>query len=201
MGWQAASSHSGSPRSTGVEIGNQRVLVWQAARQHRGGGAHSTGFEIGNQRVVVFAGHGAYNAVTDAAPNDWFTVPGGTYIVFWALHGNPFQGSELDARLGSGQFRPQDFNVAQLSSRPQLFGVHRSLPEVVGPGERCRQYRLTPPVGIVLGNVAHERRFITVPDRGPQNIGYRLEDLLAMHQDVTRNATVHWAACRVVKQR
>jgi hypothetical protein len=166
--------------------------------------AKQSGIEIGNTRVIVFAGHGSWNTVTDANPNDWFTIPNGTYVVFWCLHGQPFAGSQLDTRLGSAQFRPQDFNKHEhnpsSTNRLQL-GVHRTLPEILEPGSPCRQYRLTPPDGLSLKNVLGDNRFITVQDRGPQNIGYKLEDLLKLHNDKTLNATVHWAACRVVKAR
>jgi hypothetical protein len=150
-----------------------------------------------NQRIVVFAGHGSYASVTDAGQKEFFNVPVGVRIVFWCQHGHAFAGSELDTRMHTNDFAATKFDWD--INHGALVGVAPGLPEVYGPGAQCRNYRLTPPTGLTLGNnPAKDRKFITMSDRGPQNIGYRLSDLLQTHWDVCRNATVHWAACRSV---
>jgi hypothetical protein len=177
---------------------------WSSASPSSGA-ARSTSTVMGN-RTVVFAGHGSFNALTDAGAAGTFVVPKGITIIFWCLHGNPFAGSNLDNRMHIGDFKPQDFNAStpdqQQAGGPRFqMGAHKTLPEVFKSGDTCRQYRLTPPTGLFLGNRVGDDRFITVPDRGPQNIGYKLEDLLKLHSHICANANVHWAACRSVKQR
>ena len=181
MGWGVAAPSAGVKRAAGIEIGN---------------------------RTVVFAGHGAYNSVTDADP--FFVVPAGISITFWCLHGNPFEGSDLDQRMNIGSFRPQHFNSATPAQdkraasgigRSFQIGAHRKLPEVLKAGDRCYNYRLTPPSGLTLKNRANDDRFITVADRSPSGIGYLLRDLIDLHKDKVINSTIHWAACRVVRLR
>jgi hypothetical protein len=83
-------------------------------------------------------------------------------------------------------------------------------PEKIKGGQQCYNYRLTPPAGLKLRPKPGDTNFITVADRRPwqtgtaeqqKGIGYRLEALLEQHKDKCRGADVHWAACRVVKQR
>jgi len=199
--------------SGSLKAGNpaQREIFmnWTSARPSPSA-VRNPGIAIGN-RTVVFSGHGKLCTRTDAPPNDSFVVPQGMTIVFWCAHGNPFAGTDLDRRLHIGDFQPQQFNeatpaqdawaIAAGKTQGPAFqvGAHRGLPEVIRAGQRCRNYRLTPPTGLVLGNRAGDVRFVTVADRGPLNIGHRLSDLLQQHRDICQNATIHWAACRVEK--
>jgi hypothetical protein len=178
-----------------MKIGSHRENVW--SRTVPTGGRSNT-VEL-NQRLVVFAGHGSYASITDAGVNEFFTVPRGVRIVFWCLHGNAFAGSDLDRRMHTNDFGSTKFDWDPDSNTR---GLGTGLPEMYSPGSLCRNYRLTPPVGITLGNDdTRDKRFILVSDRGPLNIGHRLSDLLTQHWNVCNNATVHWAACRSVKAR
>ena len=170
--------------------------VWQNAAP---GSSRSATLEL-NQRIVVFAGHGSYASISDAGPNEYFIIPKGVRIVFWCLHGHAFAGSTLDSRMHTNDFRGTQFDW-DINHAGGL-GLAPGLPEVHEGGKLCRQYRLTPPAGLALGNdPVRDKRFVIVPDRGPQNIGHRLSDLLAQHSDICTNCTVHWAACRSIKAR
>jgi hypothetical protein len=150
---------------------------------------------IGN-RTVIFAGHGSYASQTDAPPHDTFVVPTGMEVVFWVLHGNPFVGTDLDRRLHVGDFKPQDFNDAtpaqdnlSATGRGRSFqiGAHKKLPERYKAGQACPQYRLTPPTGLTPNNRPGDGRFVTVGDRGPLGIGYKLQDLIQMNSGICQN--------------
>lgn len=208
MTWTSATS-GGVARSGSVTMGARHAAAAFQPAQPSATAQRSDSLAIGN-RSVVFCGHGSYAAQTDAGAAEYFTVPAGMRIVFWCLHGNPFAGSGLDKRLHTGDFRPQDFNEATpaqdahagAAQGPSFqMGAHRTLPEVFEAGSRCRQYRLTPPTGLTLRTRGGDARSVTVADRGAAGIGHKLEDLLQQHRSICLNATVHWAACRVVKHR
>lgn len=176
----------------------------QVSSQTRAQG-RAQGFEIGGNRNVVFAGHGSFATVTDKAPKHKFFVPKGMRIVFWVFDKEPFYGEELDRRrhisdLLNYQFHPTARGgTGAMVTNWQTVANH--LPEVYEAGQPCRAYRLTPPTGLTLGNRAGDERFITVADRGPENIGHRLDDLIQANLGLCTNATIHWAACRVHKDR
>jgi hypothetical protein len=160
---------------------------------------------------VVFAGHGAFNAITERG-NDKFQVPHDMTLVFWVPHGSTFVGSELDGNdpktLLNYMFLPEVRRQLARSDRSRRDaialpkGLTHGMPEVIRGGGSCWNYRLTPPVGLKLRPQPGDPNFITVSDRRPpRNIGYRLQYLLENYRAQCQGAEVHWAACRVVVQR
>jgi hypothetical protein len=113
-------------------------------------------------------------------------------LVFWVAHGQP-----LDDAIGT--------RVDRRWSLQDLPANTGSAVETIHGGQRCYNYRLTPPKGLTLGNdPAKDPRFIINPQPVTSTAhistrGLLLEDLLK--NPACQMATVHWAACRSIVSR